>query len=204
MRGWGCTSDSWVLEMEIVTPTGEILRAKKTQNPDLFWAARGSGQGFFGVVTRFWGRTIPQCKLYEIVNIFDCTPNFETVLEMIFNLHDITPKYGVELALCTFHPDRNEPGLAEEVGDKRVFMGVSALAFADSADEADVLLRHWIDLRQKLGDSLLTVVPLVEKTWEELFHTQYQFCHRGNEERWQCDSILDRHNVLRQTVQSSS
>ena len=34
-------------------------RPTPTQNADLYWAARGAGPGFFGVVTRFHLRTLP-------------------------------------------------------------------------------------------------------------------------------------------------
>jgi FAD/FMN-containing dehydrogenase len=51
-RLWGpaCVS---VRAIDVVTATGELVRADATHNPDLFWAARGAGPGFFGVVTRF-------------------------------------------------------------------------------------------------------------------------------------------------------
>jgi FAD/FMN-containing dehydrogenase len=41
-----------VVELEVVTASGEVLIANKYQNPDLFWALRGGGGGTFGVVTR--------------------------------------------------------------------------------------------------------------------------------------------------------
>ena len=42
-----------VTGIDVVTANGEHLYADDTEHPDLFWAARGSGPGFFGVVTRF-------------------------------------------------------------------------------------------------------------------------------------------------------
>lgn len=42
-----------VREVEVVTATGEAVRCSETENPGLFWAARGAGPGFFGVVTAF-------------------------------------------------------------------------------------------------------------------------------------------------------
>jgi FAD/FMN-containing dehydrogenase len=48
-RRFGWTSDT-VLDMNVVTATGEVVRASEGENPDLFWALRGGG-GNFGVVT---------------------------------------------------------------------------------------------------------------------------------------------------------
>jgi FAD/FMN-containing dehydrogenase len=50
LLGPACCS---ILGMDIVTADGELVHANERQNADLFWAARGSGPGFFGVVTRF-------------------------------------------------------------------------------------------------------------------------------------------------------
>lgn len=42
-----------VLQMTIVTPTGEVLIADDSQNTDLFWAIRGGGGGQYGIVTEY-------------------------------------------------------------------------------------------------------------------------------------------------------
>ena len=39
--------------LDVVTASGELVHASPTENPDLYWSARGAGPGFFGVVTRF-------------------------------------------------------------------------------------------------------------------------------------------------------
>lgn len=51
MRKHGLTVDNLV-EAEVVTPEGEIVRASTTDHTDLFWALRGGG-GNFGVVSSF-------------------------------------------------------------------------------------------------------------------------------------------------------
>ena len=58
-RGWGWAAE-YVEAVDVVTATGELVRASATENADLYWAARGAGPGFFGVVTRFHLRTLPR------------------------------------------------------------------------------------------------------------------------------------------------
>jgi FAD/FMN-containing dehydrogenase len=55
-RPFGLACDS-VLSMEVVDASGKILTASEQENPDLFWALRGGGNGSFGVVTNFNFRT---------------------------------------------------------------------------------------------------------------------------------------------------
>ncbi len=49
-----------VLGLEVVTADGEQIYCDADNHPDLYWAARGSGPGFFGVVTSFKLRIYPR------------------------------------------------------------------------------------------------------------------------------------------------
>jgi len=42
-----------VTGIDVVLADGSLVHASATKNPDLFWAARGAGPGFFGVVVQF-------------------------------------------------------------------------------------------------------------------------------------------------------
>lgn len=50
VMGLGCEN---VVGLDVVLADGTLVHASERENPDLFWAARGSGPGFFGVVVRF-------------------------------------------------------------------------------------------------------------------------------------------------------
>jgi FAD/FMN-containing dehydrogenase len=50
-RKYGLSADS-VVEAEVVTADGQVLKASADENPDLYWAIRGGG-GNFGIVTSF-------------------------------------------------------------------------------------------------------------------------------------------------------
>jgi FAD/FMN-containing dehydrogenase len=57
-RSFGLACDS-VLSMEAVDASGQIRNVSGQENPDLFWALRGGGNGSFAVVTNFNFRTSP-------------------------------------------------------------------------------------------------------------------------------------------------
>ncbi|KAI0402490.1 hypothetical protein F4802DRAFT_575989 [Xylaria palmicola] len=52
-----------VLELEVVTPQGDIVTANECQNHDLFWAMRGGGGSTFGVLTSVTLATHPSPKV---------------------------------------------------------------------------------------------------------------------------------------------
>src|SRR6476660_687071 len=55
---WGSGAES-VEAIELVTADGKLITASKDENAEYFWAARGSGSGFFGVVTRYHLKLYP-------------------------------------------------------------------------------------------------------------------------------------------------
>jgi FAD/FMN-containing dehydrogenase len=57
-RHLGLTCDQ-LLETEVVTASGALLRVTAQSHPDLFWACQGGGGGNFGINTRFVLRATP-------------------------------------------------------------------------------------------------------------------------------------------------
>ncbi|CAH0024577.1 unnamed protein product [Clonostachys rhizophaga] len=190
LRGWGYTAPTWVTQLEVVTSEGKTVIASKTQNSDLFWAAPGSGQGFFGVITRIWVKTIPTRKLFDITMIVDSTDIFKPLLKWTLAMSSKVPKYGVDLFYATFYADKDDPNGGHESAAKRVFLAINLTIFADSLDEAKVLASPLDSFPEEFEKHIVTTVPLMERTWEELWGLQESFQPQGNGERWNVDSIL--------------
>ena len=62
-----------LVECTIVLATGEIQKASKEENPDLFWALQGAGQNF-GVVTEFVLKAFDQNDVFAGMLIYPPTP----------------------------------------------------------------------------------------------------------------------------------
>ena len=52
-EAWGGMSCFNIREVEVVTANGDLIRANENRNADYYWAARGAGPNFFGVVTQY-------------------------------------------------------------------------------------------------------------------------------------------------------
>lgn len=92
--------------MEVVTADGSVVIASKEKRSDLSWAARGSGKGFFGVIMKFWGRTMAAKNLFHATLLFKIANVFDHVLTWVFQAKNRTTKYGTDAALCTFYADK--------------------------------------------------------------------------------------------------
>lgn len=125
-RGWGWGAE-YVVAIDVVTADGELVRADATQNADLYWAARGAGPGFPGVVTRFHlqTRSLP-AHFAQTVQAFDLA-DFDEVMTWLQDTHGRVAD-TVEIVALT----RTEADLSPQP-----VLLVTALAMVDDADEAD-------------------------------------------------------------------
>ncbi|MFG2629581.1 FAD-binding oxidoreductase [Streptomyces sp. NPDC048473] len=120
-----------VYEIEAVTADGETVRCNKDENPDLLWAARGAGPGFFAVVTRF------RLRLHRLPGaIMSTTYAFPLAdLEEVTNwatetAHELKPTVELSLVLATAAPPMTRTRPRPKV------ITVAATAFADSREQA--------------------------------------------------------------------
>lgn len=86
-RALGLACES-VIGLDVVLADGSQVHASAEQNPDLYWAARGAGPGFFGVVTAFHLKLHERPKVSAmIVQVFT-----ERWLEEVFTwAHEVGP-----------------------------------------------------------------------------------------------------------------
>jgi FAD/FMN-containing dehydrogenase len=113
-----------VTAIDVVTADGELRRADGQSDPDLFWAARGAGPGFFGIVTRFHLKLHPwPATAMNSIYLYPAE-----LLDEIFSwAHEVGPSVArsVEMMLFLQQP---EPG-------KRM-IGVTGPVLAGSEEEA--------------------------------------------------------------------
>ncbi len=164
VHGPACMS---VEAIDVVTATGEPVRADAEQNADLLWAARGAGPGFFGVVTRFHLRLQPRPQV--VANTVYTYPL--DALDDVFSwAHAIGPQVPrtMELMLVIHRDEQSEVEIA--------VTGPVLVDDEDEAREACALLETCpARERAKLA------VPYVRGSLDDLYagvHAAYPDDHR--------------------------
>ena len=125
-RGWGWAAE-YVVAVDVVTAAGELVRCSATENEDLYWAARGSGPGFPGVVTRFHLQTRPLPQHFAHTVQGFRLDDFDEVMTWLHDTHSSVAD-TVEIVALT----KTDPAL----GPDPVLL-VTALAMVDDEHEAD-------------------------------------------------------------------
>lgn len=147
--GPGCGS---VEAIEMVTADGRLVTASATENPDLFWAARGAGSGQFAIAVRYHLRLYPLPKIACTAYTFPAS-DAVAVAEWLGPLADrLAP--NVELSLWL---------LPDEKSDRDMKCVVTATTFADTYEEAAEAVR------------LLETCPLLERCTERIFSEPSDF-----------------------------
>ncbi|MFF1647990.1 FAD-binding oxidoreductase [Streptomyces sp. NPDC058240] len=125
-----------VYGLEAVTADGEVVRCDREENPELLWAARGAGPGFFVVVTRFLlhlhrvpGAIVSTTHAFPLAHVEEVA---NWVTETASRLR---PTVEVTLELATAAPHMTGARPRPKV------VVVIATAFADSAEQAVRSLR---------------------------------------------------------------
>ena len=172
-RGWGWAAE-YVEAVDVVTASGELVRASADENADLYWAARGAGPGFPGVVTRFHLRTLPKPEhLGLTVHAYDLA-DFDEVMSWLHDTHASVAD-TVEIVALT----KTDPAIAPGV-----VLLVTAVARAGSAEEADAALAAF--RTSPALDRALFVLDAVPTTIDEQRKRQLE--DNPEDHRWAVDN----------------
>jgi len=134
---WGSGAES-VEAVELVTAQGELITASEKENPDYFWAARGSGSGFFGVVTRYHLKLYPLPKAIHGITYYYSLDDAGAVGTWLGErAAKLSPSIELSLFLLEAPPELKKKAASD--GGKICM--VTGAAFADTPEEAKASLQ---------------------------------------------------------------
>lgn len=101
-----------VVAIDYVDAQGELRHASEHENADMYWAARGAGPGFFGVVVRFHLRVHPRPRFIGVQSV---SYPIDRLAEVFAWAHAVGPEVpaSIELMLMMSHatPGVRGPGI---------------------------------------------------------------------------------------------
>ncbi len=145
-RKYGLSADS-VNSFELVTADGEVLRASRTENPDLFWGLRGGGGGGFGIVTGMEIRLYPVSTVYGGNLIYPVEAAREVLARYREWVACVPDGLTSSVVLMNFPPIPDVP----EFLRGQSFVMVRG-CYCGPIQEGEVLVRHWREWRTPLVD----------------------------------------------------
>ena len=188
-RKMGMTIDN-LLAVTVVTASGDVVRASKDENSDLFWGLRGGG-GNFGVATEFVYRLHPfNPTVYGGNLIYDINKDF---LEFYSELNETAPdEANIE---PNFHPGEDGKMIADvgvtwcgdhAAGEKALasmlaFPGLKGgelgpRSYHDIQTSADGFLGH--------GRQYYLKSSFLKELTPEVIEIMVEFANRGNVGSW--------------------
>jgi len=134
---WGSGAEN-LEAIELVTAQGELIKASETENPDYFWAARGAGSGFFGIVTKYYLNLFPLPKAIHGSTYFYALDDAPAVGAWLGGLApDISPSVELSQFIVQAPPELKEKAAA----DNGWLCMVTGGAFEDTPEAARAALQ---------------------------------------------------------------
>ena len=127
--GWSCEQ---VAAVDVVNANGELVHCNTVENSELFWAARGSGPGFPGVVTKFYLRLRTTYSTMLSSTWIYPISRYREVMKWVV---DIIPGYDKDTEIVAVGATPSLPG-----GSQLCIIAMF-LTFKNSVDEAKEALR---------------------------------------------------------------
>ncbi|MFK0159943.1 FAD-binding oxidoreductase [Streptomyces sp. NPDC090493] len=168
--GPGC---ALVRAVDVVTADGETVRADETRNSDLYWAVRGAGPGFFGVVTAFHLEILPKPAVIRVAAHNYPLEVAEEILGRLYGIRHETAPIVDQSLFVTQHVTNSPHGPTMLLG---------TFAFAESEREADEALAPFVNapLRNKAiwGVDGMPVAGLGDLTMtDDLYPAGLRYAH---------------------------
>jgi FAD/FMN-containing dehydrogenase len=179
--GFACLS---VDAAEIVMADGHRVMTSANENPDLYWAVRGAGPGFFGIVTRFHLRLYPTPRGILSNSYIHPLDGLEMVTTALDKMNEIKDERVEVLALLMHSPDAPPDAPPEE--SKICF--ITAFAFADSVAEARSMLAPFA--RSALAKASVAKVENEELSFAELYKFFGLDTVGGKHGRYAVDNVM--------------
>ncbi|KAI1103042.1 FAD-binding domain-containing protein [Jackrogersella minutella] len=89
---FGLAADN-TLSFEVVTPTGQLLSASRTENQDLYWALSGGGGGNYGIVMSMTVQAHPDTVVSGASLLFNSSDeNSDKIFDVIDAFHAALPE----------------------------------------------------------------------------------------------------------------
>lgn len=171
-----------MLSARVVLVDGSVVVASETESPDIFWALRGAGQNFLGVVTLIEYQLHPsQDTQLVVTGKFPLDPSLLTTIgkksqtapgEFGFLLEGGVNKHGRTDALLTWF-DQDDAGL--DTGEQYINQEIMTLLSKDTAKELSVDRTSWSEMTRASGNLDGNLV----RAW-----TGFLFAENNTEEVW--------------------
>jgi hypothetical protein len=150
-RKYGLSVDN-VISFDVVTGTGEILKASKDENQDLFWGLCGSGPAL-GVVTAMEIRLVPVKDVYAGNLIYPREAAKEVFSRYREWIEDIEDDWSTSIAVANFPP---LPIVPEFLQGKSVV--IVRGCYDGPEEKGEEAIRSWTQWKEPMAN-LFGVIP---------------------------------------------
>ena len=174
-----------VIGLDVITAEGEKLHIDADNHPDLYWAARGAGPGFFAVVTAFHLKLYPKpavCGMSLYVYPFDCAEEVFTWARAISA--DVDRRVELQIVATRSVPD---------IGISEPAIVLASPVFADDEQQAEAALAL-LGTCPAIDQALAKVAyaPTDLATWYTAVMGNYLSIHRYSADNmWTCAPAPD-------------
>jgi FAD/FMN-containing dehydrogenase len=126
-----------VIAVDVLTADGEVVHANETEHPELLWAARGAGSGFFGIVLRYHLRLHERPSVFRMSTYVYPRDRLEEVVRWVAERQADWPA-ALELQLLA--TGARDPATGEPIpGADPVLMLLAFGLFGDEPAAADAI-----------------------------------------------------------------